>query len=178
MSILARLGLSGSDQPSRHPLADAIRARLATLPPERAEYLAAFAGLLARVAYVDRTIAEAERTALCAALRERVGVPADEAVVVADIVVQQATSIAGIEYSALTRSFNELATEAEKEQLLDCLYAVATADECASLVEEEEIRAVARALMLSHDQFIAIRLRYKEKLEVLRGLRDPRRGRP
>ena len=66
--------------------------------------------------------------------------------------------------------------QAEKEQLLDCLYAVATADETASFFEEEEIRAVARALMLSHDQFIQVRLRYKDKIELLTSLRDLRRS--
>lgn len=172
MSILARLGLSHSDPPSSNPLTAAIRERLRRLPAGRAEYVAAFAGLLVRIAYADRTVADPERVALRAALSACAGLTPDEAESVADLVVQQA--IAGIEYSALTRSFNELATDAEKEQLLDCLYAVATADDSASLVEDDEIRAVAHALMLSHDQFIAIRLRYKDKLELLQGLRARR----
>ncbi len=169
MSLLARLGLSRGDPPSSHPLTSAIRARLDRLPDARAEYVAAFAGLLVRVAYADRTITEPERAALRDQLVARAGLTPDEADTVADLLVHEA--IAGIEYSALTRTFNEIASEAEKEQLLDCLYAVATADDSASLVEDDEIRAVARALMLSHEQFIAVRLRYKDKLEILQGLR-------
>jgi uncharacterized tellurite resistance protein B-like protein len=173
MSLLARLGLTQTEPSSRSRLKTAVRDRLARLPAARAEYVAAFAGLLVRVAHVDRTVGDDERAALAAQLAARTGLNADEAHAVADLVIEEA--IAGIEYAALTRSFNEIATGTEKEQLLDCLYAVATADETASFVEEEEIRAVARALMLSHQQFIAIRLRYKDKLELLKGLRA-RRG--
>jgi len=174
MSILSRLGLSRSDPPDPNRLTAAIRARLDGLPPERAEYVAAFAGLLVRVAHADRWVGEQEHAALRTELVARTGLTPDEAEVVTDLVVQHA--IAGIEYAALTRGFNEIASGAEKEQLLDCLYAVATADQSASLVEDDEIRAVARALMLSHEQFIAIRLRYKDKLELLQGLRGRRQS--
>jgi len=170
MSLLSRLGLSRADPPSTHTLTSTIRARLDRLPAARAEYVAAFAGLLVRIAYADRAVAEPERAALRTQLVTRAGLTPEEAETVADLVVHEA--IAGIEYSALTRTFNEVASEAEKEQLLDCLYAVATADDTASLVEDDEIRAVAHALMLSHEQFIAVRLRYKDKLEILQGLRS------
>jgi len=41
-----------------------------------------------------------------------------------------------------------------------------------SVGEDDQIRAVATALMLPHDQFIAIRHRYKEQLEVIQSLRQ------
>ncbi len=66
---------------------------------------------------------------------------------------------------------NELASEEDKEHLIDCLYAVATADSTVSVIEDEEIRSVSRALLLSHSQFIAIRSRYKEQLAVIQALR-------
>ena len=101
---------------------------------------------------------------------------AEEAAVVGSLVIRQATELEGIEYALLTRTFNEFASGDEKQRLIDCLYALATADDEISLAEDEEIRAVARALLLSHDQFIRIRLQYKDKLEVIRSVRKLERG--
>src|SRR5437763_16759598 len=98
MSLLARLGFGhGNDSSPRTHLNEAVRERLARLPAERAEYVAAFAGLLVRIAYVDRKVDDAERTALEAQLATRVGLSADEAHVIAAPVIDEA--IPGIEYS-------------------------------------------------------------------------------
>ena len=174
MSLLQRLGLAPSDPPPRRGLAAAVHARHSNLPRERAELLAAFAGLLVRVADVDGDISAAEREAFRSEVAAHGGVSVAEAEVVAEIVVAQATGLAGIDYASLTRTFNEHATPEEKEQLLECLYAVAGADTTVSLAEDEEIRSVATALLLSHTQFIAIPQRHKDSLEVLQYVRKKR----
>jgi uncharacterized tellurite resistance protein B-like protein len=171
MSLLQRLGLSGGGQAPRNRVAAAIGERLDRLPPTRAEFMAAFAGLLVRVAYADLEVSARERERLPDILVAHAGVTPDEAGVIADVVIAQATALSGIDYSALTGSFNEVAGEEEKKRLIDCLYAIATADDAVSVPEDEEIRKVARALLLSHADFIAIRARYKEQLEVIRALR-------
>jgi uncharacterized tellurite resistance protein B-like protein len=102
---------------------------------------------------------------------QHAGLGADESEAVAALVTSHLESVAGIEYSQLTRTMNAHASPAEKLRLLDCLYALAAADDVATVVEEEEIRAVARALMLSHAQLIEVRRGYADRLEVLRGLR-------
>lgn len=174
MSILKRLGLARDDARPASPLVAAVRSELDALAPDRAELVAAFAGLLARVAYVDRVLSDDERAALRTALGAHAGLAPGEAEAVAAIVERQLASAAGIDYAALTRSFNERGTLAEKEQLLHCLFAVAGADDLVSLDEDEQVRAVASALLLSHAQFIAARQRFRDKLEVLRGLRRQR----
>lgn len=63
MSLLKLLGWAEAEPPSER-LAATIQARLGDLAPARAEFVAAFAGLLVRVAYVDRSISEAERAVL------------------------------------------------------------------------------------------------------------------
>lgn len=93
-----------------------------------------------------------------------------------EIVTHRATTLEGISYASLTRAFNAIATPEEKQRLIDCLFAVATAEGSISLVEDEEVRAVARALLLSHQQLIAIRSRYKEQLEVIQAARQARGG--
>jgi uncharacterized tellurite resistance protein B-like protein len=133
--------------------------------------MAAFAGLLVRVAYADNQVSARERERLPEILVAHAGLTSDEGGVIADVVLAQATALSGIDYSALTGSFNEVAGEEEKKRLIDCLYAIATADDAVSVPEDEEIRKVAHALLLSHSDFIAIRGRYKEQLEVIRALR-------
>jgi len=173
MSLLKLLGWADAEpQPER--LAAAIQARLTNLAPPRAEFVAAFAGLLVRVAYVDRSISEAERAVLGPLLSSSAGLPVAEAETVVEIVTHQATTLGGISYASLTRAFNAIASDVHKQRLIDCLYAVATAEGSISVVEDEEVRAVARALLLSQPQFIAVRSRYKDQLEVIIANRQAR----
>src|SRR5262249_6328594 len=104
------------------------------------------------------------------------GLPVGEAETVVEIVTHQATTLEGISYASLTRAFNAIASVDEKERLIDCLYAVATAEGSISLVEDEEVHAVARALLLSQPQLIAVRSRYKDQLEVIQAARQARSG--
>jgi uncharacterized tellurite resistance protein B-like protein len=175
MSLLHRLGLGRSDPPPPTSLMAKIKNELERLPAARAELVAAFAGLLVRVAHADNDISEAERAALQRLVTAHAGLTPAESTIVADIVIHQTRVLAGIDYASLTRIFNEHSTAADKEHLIDCLYAIATADEIVSVIEDEEIRQVSRALILSHPQFIAVRSRYKEKLEVIQAMRrEPR----
>lgn len=175
MSLLKLLGWADASPPPER-LAATIQTRLVDLSPARAEFVAAFAGLLVRVAYVDRSISEAERAVLAPLLAINAGLPLPEADTVMEIVTHRATTLEGISYASLTRAFNAIATVDEKERLIDCLFAVATAEGSISLVEDEEVRAVARALLLSHQQLIAVRSRYKEQLEVIQAARQARGG--
>ncbi len=177
MSLLKLLGWADAEpqaEPHTHRLAATIQARLTSLDARRAEFVAAFAGLLVRVAYVDRSVSEAERAVLTPLLASNAGLAADEAAAVVEIVTHAATTLGGISYASLTRAFNAIATAEEKTRLIDCLFAVATAEGSISLVEDEEVRAVARALLLSQQQFIAVRSRYTEQLEVILAARQAR----
>jgi len=173
MSLLEFLGISPNDRLPSTPLGIAIQRELADLAPDRIERIAAYAGLLVRVAHADAEVSEDERNKLVEIIREHTALTAKEASALAALVIRQATELEGIEYALLTRAFNSFASTEEKQRLIDCLYAVATADDEVSVVEDDVIHAVARALLLSHEQFIRIRQRYKEKLELLRPLKKP-----
>jgi uncharacterized tellurite resistance protein B-like protein len=176
MSLLKLLGWTEADPPPTDRLATTIQTRLGNLSAARAEFVAAFAGLLIRVAYVDRSVSEAERAVLAPLLAANAGLPPAEAETVVEIVTHQATTLGGISYASLTRAFNAIATDTEKERLVDCLYAVATAEGSISIVEDDEVHAVARALLLSQSQLIAVRSRYKDQLEVIQAARQARSG--
>ena len=173
MSLLKLLGWTDAEPPPER-LAATLQTRLTTLSAARAEFVAAFAGLLVRVAYADRSVSEAERTVLGRLLADNAGLPAAEAETVVEIVTHQATTLGGISYASLTRAFNAIASPEEKERLIDCLYAVATAEGSISVVEDDEVHAVARALLLSQTQLIAVRSRYKDQLEVIQAARQAR----
>jgi uncharacterized tellurite resistance protein B-like protein len=59
----------------------------------------------------------------------------------------------------LAREFAAACTRRQRAEFLDVLFAVAAADGEASFEEIEEIRALARALKLSHRQFIQAKLK-------------------
>lgn len=177
MSILQRLGLGSSNQ-ERPELLEAIEEQLSRLEPARAELIAAFAGLLARVAYADDEISEPEVLRMERLIARQTGVSDDEARAISMIARQKTIALRGMENYLLTRRFNELASEEEKRGLIDCLYAVATADDLVTYVEDREIRKIADALLIAPSELQAIRAPYREKLEELQLLRKARSPKP
>jgi uncharacterized tellurite resistance protein B-like protein len=173
MPLLKLLGIgSGLDeQRAKTSLAEDVRRQFESLSAERAEFVAAFAGLLVRIAHTDVEICADEQEKMRHLLAEHAELSAAEAAIVAELVTARVTGMEGLEYAELTRSFNEVASVHDKELLIDCLFAIAAAGTHVSVAEDEEIRAVARALLLTHGQFVGIRSRYKEQREVMQGLR-------
>lgn len=145
-----------------------IVAQLDQLEPERARYTAAFAYLLSRVARADLHISEEETRAMEQLVRERGGLEEAEAILVVQMAKTQATLFGGTENFLVTREFKRMATHEQKLALLDCLFAVSAADESISTKEDNEIRRMAQELELTHDDFIHVRLKYRQHLAVLK----------
>ena len=137
------------------------------LEPARARFLAAFAYVLSRVAGADSHFSD-EETAKMVDLVARSGLPSAQAVVVVEIAKRQNTMFGGTENFLVTREFRELATEAERRELLDCLFAVSAADGLVTLDEESQIWQTASELGFTHDEYIAVRLNYSDRRSVTR----------
>jgi uncharacterized tellurite resistance protein B-like protein len=114
-------------------------------------------GLLARVAYTDQQVSDLENQAIIAALQDHWGVSALEASVVTK--AAEANIQGDLDYYRLTRAFFESTDEDERVHFLDVLFAVTTSDGQASYEEIEEIRQIACGLLLTHQQFIAAKLK-------------------
>ena len=170
--LLTALGLHREDDtpPGDRPLFRRLQDELSRLGAERFEYLAGFAGLLARVAGAEGGISAAEATAMAARLRSAGNLSETDATLIADMLRHERDCLAAIQSHELTRAINAGATEAEKQALLDCLYAVAAADHLVSDVEEQEIRRVAEAILIPHRVLMDIRARYRDRLEALQNL--------
>jgi len=167
--VLRRLGLAPNQpDPPKGSLRARLRQRLPRLGAERVAYLAAFAGLLARVAYADSEISTSESKAIAKLLRERTELTAEESRLIAEIAAGETEALSGIENHLLNRAFNAHANDAEKDALIDCLYAVADADHLVSDIEDREIRRIAQALLVPHKRIIEIRSRYRDDLEILK----------
>jgi uncharacterized tellurite resistance protein B-like protein len=175
MSIFEMLGLA--PRPSREradALTEAVERQVERLDGARARFVSAFAGLLAHVADADERISDAEVAAIARLIAEHSGLSSEEAPLVAAIV--KAGVFRDTERRLLIRHVNEVASDAEKARLIECLYAVACADELVAFVEDREVRKIADALLVPWSDVQKIRSRYRDNLEELRELRRLRRG--
>jgi len=170
VSILAFLGFENSEPPAAAPQTDTVRKiveALDRLEPERARYLAAFAYILSRVARADLNISPEETQAMESLVSTQGNLPEDQAIIVVQIAKNQNLLFGATEDFLVTREFNKISTPEQKLLLLDCVFAVAAAESLVSVVEDHEIRQIADELGLSHQDFIAVRSRYRDHLSVL-----------
>jgi uncharacterized tellurite resistance protein B-like protein len=138
------------------------------LDADRARYLAAFAYVLSRVAGADLHISEVETEKMVDVL-QRVGhLPAAQAILVVQIAKSQHRLFGGTENFLVTREFREIASDVQREELLDCLFAVSAADDAISGDEEAQIWQIASELGFSHSDYVKARLAYSDKRTVLR----------
>jgi uncharacterized tellurite resistance protein B-like protein len=142
--------------------------QLDNLEPERARYIAAFAYILSRVARADMNISDDETREMERQVTRLSHLPEEQAVLVVQIAKTQATLFGGTENFLVTQEFNRMATLEQKLALLDCLFAVAAADQVISSVEDREIRLINDELQLTHDQYIAARYNFRKFLAVLK----------
>jgi uncharacterized tellurite resistance protein B-like protein len=142
--------------------------QLDTLEPERARYVAVFAYILSRVARADMNISDAETQEMERQVIRLSHLPPEQAVLVVQIAKTQATLFGGTENFLVTQEFNRIAGLEQKLALLDCLFAVAAADNLISTAEEREIRLINDELQLTHDQFIGARFNFRQYLAVLK----------
>lgn len=150
---------------------DAVReivARLERLPPERARYVAAFALVLSRVANADLDIAESERARIEQILIERGNLAPEEAATVTEIAIAHSHAAGGTEHFLATRTFGEIATPEQRQDLLECLFSVSAADGSISAVEENQVRQIASELGFTHRELATVRSRWNELRAILR----------
>jgi uncharacterized tellurite resistance protein B-like protein len=170
MSVLDWLGLAGRPQ-EREGEGDVIRRivrELDAMDPKAARHLALFAFLLSRVANVDQRISDEETRAMEAIVETYGGVSAAQAALVVQIAKAQNRLFGETQNFLAAREFRDAATEDQKRDLLHCLFAVSAADDSISVEEEEAIRSISRELLLTNDEYIAIRSAYRDKRSVLK----------
>jgi uncharacterized tellurite resistance protein B-like protein len=182
MTILEWLGWSRPATPAGAAAAadtETVRkivAALDRLDPARARYLAAFAYLLSRVAFADMDISAEETAAMERIVREKGGLPEEQAVMVVHMAKTQNRLFGGVENFLVSREFGGIATREQKLALLHCLFAVSIADGSVSSAEDTTIRKLSSELLLDHADFIEVKTQYREYLAVLKDPAGPELG--
>ena len=171
MSILKLLGLGGTAGTTAQGDTDTVRriaAELDRLEPDRARFVAGFAYILGRVAIADREISDAETQAMERIVVDRGALPEAQAVMVVQMAKSQNQLFGGTEDFLVTREFGSLATEAQRLQLLECLFAVAASDGSITHEEDQAIARVAAELKIEHPELVRARLAHRPYLAILR----------
>ena len=180
MSILKFLGLQPESRPSPEtPSTEVgdtetvrrIICELERIEPERARYLAAFAYVLSRVANADSKISEEETHTIEEIVQKLGHVPRAEAILVVQVAKSQTRLFGGTENFLVTREFKNIATQVQRQELLECVFAVSAADQSITSVEESQARQIASELGFNHREFVEARAAYSEHREVLKSFR-------
>jgi len=100
--------------------------------------------------------------------------PEAQALLVVEIAKSQARLLGGTENYLVTREFQDVATAAQRLELLDCLFAVAAADGAISTIEESQTGQIAKELGFTHPEYVAALANHSEHRTVLRLLRTKR----
>jgi uncharacterized tellurite resistance protein B-like protein len=169
MSILEKLGLRRSGPSRDGDAVHRIASELEAMEPAAARHLALFAFLLARVANVDQEISAAETKQMERIVEVFGGLSASQAALVVTIAKGQNRLFGETQNFLASREFRDTATEVQKHELLHCLFAVSAADDTITVVEEETVRAISRELLLTNDEYLAIRSEYRDKRAVFQG---------
>ncbi|NOY84690.1 MAG: hypothetical protein GXO96_07705 [Nitrospirae bacterium] len=131
---------------------------------EALAYAALFGGLLGHVAAAHEGISAEEIAVLKGQLKAAAGFD-DEAIELIVSVVE-ASVVRGLDPFTMTRTFYVLSHKTQREQLLDCLFDVAGADDDLAFAEIEAARDIAYGLKFSHGEFINAKLRYRERAKA------------
>jgi uncharacterized tellurite resistance protein B-like protein len=117
---------------------------------------------------VDQDITEEETDEMERLVEAYGGLSPAQAALVVEIAKAQNRLFGETQNFLAARELRDLATEEQKRDVLHCLFAVCAADDSISVAEEESVRAIARELLLTNDEYIAIRSAYRDKRAVLK----------
>ena len=149
-----------------------IVARLEALPPETARLLAATAYLLARAAYADLEISDAE-TAVMEQELTGSGLDPSQAVLVAEMAKLQEKTTGGTSDYLVAREFTEHSTMDQRITLMRACYRVCAADDAISGMESSTMDEIASELELSREDAAAVRAEFAGKLSARFGFGKP-----
>ena len=131
-------------------------------------YIACFAYILTRSARADHQVTEAEQLEMERILAAHIGIPAAQAAAVVKFAGIQARRSGGTDDFVVTREFDRVASHEQKVALIDALFTVSSVDASIVTVEDNEIRRIAKELKIEHTEYIAVRARHLEHLQVLK----------
>jgi uncharacterized tellurite resistance protein B-like protein len=157
--------------PDRVAETEAVRrivGRLEALPADQARLLAGMAYVLARAAYADLAISDAETAEMEQELTGS-GLDQSQAVLVVEMAKLQEKTAGGTSDYLVTREFRELSTPEQRLMVLRACYRVCAADESISGMESATLDEIASELDIPRDQAAAVRAQFADKISARMG---------
>ncbi len=145
-----------------------IAGELDKIEPARARHLAALAYILSRVAGADHHFSDVETETMVELVKREDGLPEEQALLVVEIAKNQNRLFGSTENYLVTREFRQIASDTERRQLLDWLFAVSASDNAITGEEDAQIRQIASEIGVPHDEVIQRRLKWSEQRTVLK----------
>jgi uncharacterized tellurite resistance protein B-like protein len=146
--------------------------KMRKLLPEHPEQMlikdACVAGLMARVAYIDRHIDEGEVETMKGALKEWTKLNEAEIKAIVTLAVDEIKDLAGLQNHKYCHPLNDYMDNDQKYEIIETLFAVAGGDGQVAENEVEEIRLINKGLRLEHKHFISARATVLDKLNSLK----------
>jgi tellurite resistance protein len=148
-----------------------IVARLDSLPPDRARFLAGFAYIMARAAQADLDISDEETAVMEQALADIGGLDQAQAVLVVQMAKLQSRAKFGTEDFLVTREFAGFSTDEEKAAVVRAAFAVGAADDEITNDEAATINEIAHELGMDRATLNGIRDGFVDKFSAIRAAR-------
>ena len=116
------------------------------MPNDKLRRLVLAAGLMARIAYVDREVLEEEQQLMEDVMKAYWKASSEESRFVAKVVIDEGT--AKVDQVRLMREFTEVYDKFERAKFLEVLFGVAISDGDISMEEDREIEKICRGIGL------------------------------
>jgi len=145
-----------------------IRVHAPGLDDDSVRQLTALTGLIACVAYSDRSYAESEQAQVREDLGRVQGLSAAGIDAICATLRDHVLELGTCSLQAHTRLLRESCELEQRREVLDMLVDLAAVDGEISMDETNLLRRVTSALGLSQDDYVASQARYRERLSVLR----------
>jgi uncharacterized tellurite resistance protein B-like protein len=152
-----------------------IVARLETLPPDQARFLASMAYVLARAANADLDISDVETAAMEQELANA-GLDQSQALLVVEMAKLQEKTSGGTSDYLVTREFCEQSTPEQRLALLRACYHVAAADDRITTPESSVLFEIAGELELTREEAAQIRADFADKVSARFDFKGPGAG--
>ena len=146
--------------------------RFSGLAVEEVKRITAYAGVIGKVSYADMEISDVEVERMQEIFERILKLSHSNASLLISILKAHRIQLFSVEDHFYSRLVNELMDLDEKRALLEAAFEVAAADGSVSKEEDAVLYDVSRSVHLSHHDFIAVKRRYAEYLDVLKGGKD------
>lgn len=151
---------------SHQVLRSAVAEKMAGADDASIEIVTAVAGLLATIAYADRTISGSELAHLEAELGRIQGVPAGGAAALSAVLKEHALRLSTAFVQRFTRVLRDELPEPHRAEVIDAMLKMAAADGKITFDETNILRNITGGLGLTQAHYNELQEKYRDKLSL------------